>query len=244
MARVPRILGRLSAIALCFILLVTARHASLAQIPGMGGFYQPPMYGYGVGMGGGGWGGWGDWAAGSTVAGSYMAGLGSAIRAQGQYNLDTSGAAINLEEARKRDIENRVRWTNAYFEMRRINQENTHPKRSPTPPETWARLAQQATPNRLPSSLLDPVTGKIDWPLALQTDEFKADRETLNQLFAERAATHGAIGHAGHQQIRKTVDDSLAKLRAQIRQMDSRSYMEARNFLTSLAFESNFASSG
>jgi hypothetical protein len=210
-----------------------------------GGFYQPPGGAYGGGWGGGWGGGFVDaWGAGSTPMGSYMMGLGSAIRAQGQYNLDTSGAAINLEEARKRNIENDVRWTNAYFEMRRINRENTHPKRSPTPPETWARLAQQAAPNRLPSSLLDPVTGKIDWPLALQSDAFKADRDTLDQLFAHRAATNGAIGLDGFTQIRKSTDDALAKLRSQIRQIDSRNYMEARNFLTSLAHEANFASSG
>ena len=54
----------------------------------------------------------------------------------------------------------------------------------------------------------------------------------------------GAIGLDGFTQIRKSTDDALAKLRSQIRQIDSRNYMEARNFLTSLAHEANFASSG
>lgn len=223
--------------------------AAVAQIVGgnapPGGYYQPPGNAYGGGWGGGWGGGFVDgWGAGSTPMGSYMTGMGNAIRAQGQYNLDTSGAAINLEEARKRDIENDVRWTNAYFEMRRINQANTHPKKSPTPPETWARLAHQATPARLPSSLLDPVTGQIDWPLALQGDEFKDDRDALEQLFAHRAATNGAIGLDGFTQIRKATDDALARLKNHIRQIDSRNYMEARNFLSSLAYEANFASSG
>jgi hypothetical protein len=176
--------------------------------------------------------------------GSYMAGMASAIRAQGQYNLDTSGAAINLEEARKRDIENRVRWTNAYFEMRRVNEAYNHPKKSPTSPDTWARLAHQAAPNRLPTSLLDPVTGKIDWPAALLGDDFKADRETLDQLFADRATTHGAIGVDGYARIKKTTDDALSKLKGRIREIDSRNYLEARNFLNSLAYEANFASNG
>lgn len=236
-------------LAALFVTALLCGSAALAQITGghapEGGYYQPPAFGYGGGWGGGWGGGFVDgWGAGSTPMGSYMTGLGNAIRAQGQYNLDTSGAAINVEEARKRAIENDVRWTNAYFEMRRINQANTRPKKSPTPPETWARLAQQATPNRLPSSLLDPVTGKIEWPLALQGEEFKADREALEQLFAHRAATSGAIGVSGFNDIRKTTDDALARLRGQIRKIDSRNYMEARNFLTSLAYEANFASSG
>ena len=88
-----------------------------------------PYYG---GYGNGGW-GFNDWGAGSTPAGSYLTGMANAIRAEGEYNLNTSAAAINLEEAQRRDIENRKLWTNTYFEMRRINESYTHPKRPPVP---------------------------------------------------------------------------------------------------------------
>src|SRR5262245_32416903 len=68
-----------------------------------GGYSTMPYYG--------GYGGWGfNNGIGSTAAGSYLGGLASAIRAEGQYNLMSSAAAINLEEAAKRDIENRQRW--------------------------------------------------------------------------------------------------------------------------------------
>ena len=42
----------------------------------------------------------------------------------------------------------------------------------------------------------------------------------------------------------QAVDAALAKLKAQIRQIDTRNYLEARNFLNSLGYEANFASAG
>jgi len=61
-------------------------------------------------------------------------------------------------------------------------------------------------------------------------------------LFADRSATQGAIGIEGYNKIRAAVDDALARLKASIRAIDSRNYLEARNFLMSLGYEANFPS--
>jgi hypothetical protein len=204
-------------------------------------FGPPPYYGYGGYGYGFGWGGYSG--AGSTAAGSYLAGLGQTIRAQGQYNLMSSEAAINLEEARKRDIENRERWTNTYFEMRRINKAYRDAERGPRlSTEAWVRMAHDAAPKRLASHALDPVTGQIAWPTALRADAFSQDRETIDQLFAERAATDGAVGIDTYTKIRAAIDDALAKLKDRIRDIDTRNYVEARTFLTGLAREADYPS--
>jgi len=226
--------------ALAMAVIAATARAQVAEV--VPGGYAPgagaiaPYYG----VGGYGYGGFNDWGAGSTPAGSYLTGAANAIRAEGQYNLLSSAATINLEEAARREIENRKRWTDAYFEMRRVNDAYNHPKRPPTPPETWVRLAHDAAPARLPPTVLDPVSGRIYWPSALMDPFFTPDREMLEQLFADRAATQGAIGIQGYNQIRRAVDDALARLKANIRAIDSRNYLEARNFLTSLGYEANF----
>ncbi|MCH8858930.1 MAG: hypothetical protein IID54_05035, partial [Proteobacteria bacterium] len=141
------------------------------------GTFNPPYYGGGhyggggYGGGGYGYGGWGN--GGGTVAGNYLTGLGRAIRAQGQYNLDTSAATINLEEARTRQIDNRKLWTNTYFEMRKVNQASRDAERRPRgTPETRVRLAQEAAPNRFSPGELDPVTGVvIDYELPVMKPE-------------------------------------------------------------------------
>ena len=184
----------------------------------------------------------GQLGRGSTVAGSYMAGMSEAIRAEGQYNLLTSEAAINAQQAASLDIDNQVKWTNAYFEMRKINREN-RPKSEPVPQETWVRLAQAQAPKRLNSGSLDPITGNILWPSVLLDSAFESERETLEGLFAHRALTHGAIGINAHRKIRAATDKALDVLKSKIREIDSRNYVECKNFLNSLAYEADFPTS-
>jgi hypothetical protein len=215
-----------------------AAPAGATYVPGT---FYPPYYGGGGGYYGG-WGGWGfggwGWGAGSTAAGSYLTGLGNAIRAQGQYNLDTSAAAINLAEAAKRDIENQKLWTQTYFEMRNINQAyRSAQRRPPAPPETWVRLAQNAAPDRPSPGELDPVTGKIHWPAGLLGGEFKAYRDRLDALFADRALAAGAIGADMHALIRDTLNQMLDELRSRIRNFETSQYVAARRFLISLRHE-------
>ena len=129
-----------------------------------GAYTQMPYYGYG-GFGGGGY-GWGGFnGIGSTPQGSYLGGMSQVIRSQGQYNLMSSQAAVNLQEAQKKNIENQVQWTNAYIEMRRMRDAYRAETKVPPPTaEAWARNAHAAAPDRLPSSSLDPVTGALQWP--------------------------------------------------------------------------------
>ncbi len=171
--------------------------------------------------------------------------MGKAIRAQGQYNLDTSAATINLEEARTRQIDNRKLWTNTYFEMRNVNKAYRDAQRPPArSPETWVRLAQKTAPARLSTSQLDPVTGRIAWPAGLTGPAFKSDREKLDPLFADRALAHGAIGVETHAEIRQLVDAMLASLKARIREFNTDQYLASRNFLTSLRYEATMPTTG
>ncbi len=229
----------LSSLVLLLASVALAQPYATGYVPG-GGAYVRPYYGAG-GYGGYGWGG--GWGAGSTPAGSYLSGLGQAIRAQGEYNLNTSAAAINLEEADKKDIENQQLWTKTFFEMRNMNQAYRDSQKGPKPTaEDWVRLAHEGVPDRLNSSALDPVNGHIGWPTVLLGDDFRKQRETLDVLFADRAIMHGAIGVQTHGKIRSTIDDMMSNLKDHIRDFDTKNYLEARNFLSSLARESDFPS--
>ncbi len=212
------------------------------------GTFYPPYYGGGSGYGGGGrgWGGWGGWGGvGSTAAGSYLTGMGNAIRAEGQYNLDTSAAAINLTEAQRRRIENSKLWTQTYFEKRRINQAyRDSQKRPPGDDQTWMRLAQTGLPSRLSPSVLDPVTGRITWPAGLDADVYKNDREELDRLFADRALARGAIGPQAHGEITQSIGNMQATLKDHIKDYNTNQYLDTRNFLNSLAYEASAPTPG
>lgn len=198
-----------------------------------------PTYGgggYGYGGWGGGWGG-----GGGTVAGNYYNGVANAVRAQGDYNLSTSQAYVNMEEAKRREIENRKAWTDAYFEMRRANSDYRAAERGPRgTPEDWVRFAKEAAPNRMSPGELDYVTGRIAWPRLLQSDEFKDGRESLDALFADRADRGGSIGPEGYQKIRNETAAMTAYLKKNIKRFPPNEYLDAKKFLESLAFEARF----
>src|SRR5690242_11792328 len=57
----------------------------------------------------------------STAAEGLGRGIGDVVRSQGEYNLNTSQAAINLTQARSQEIDNRMQATQTYFAMRNLN---------------------------------------------------------------------------------------------------------------------------
>ena len=100
---------------------------------------------------------------------------------------------INLTDAQRREMENLQKWTETYFDMRRVNREARTAERGPRPTEAdLVRYAQIGKPQRLSPSELDAVTGRISWPRLLQAAEFAPQRNALEEVFSHRASS-GAI---------------------------------------------------
>ena len=57
----------------------------------------------------------------STAAEGYANGMAAMVQSAGSYNLNTSQAAMNLESARSQALDNDLKGTQTYFEMRNIN---------------------------------------------------------------------------------------------------------------------------
>ena len=75
-------------------------------------------------------GGWGGGYHSSTLEEGVQRGYADVVRSRGMANLMNSEAAINLQEADKKYLENRLTATQTYFEMRRYNQEARRAERS------------------------------------------------------------------------------------------------------------------
>ncbi len=165
------------------------------------------------------------------------------VRSAGVYNLLSSEALGKVEDARKKYIENRLQWTQTYFEMRRINDEYRRAgyERDKSSAEDLARRAQLASYKRLSSSQLDPITGYLAWPRLLTTPPFADLRRDLDRLYAERAGSKGAIGYDKYGQILERVDQMQELLRSMIKQVPPADYIDARRFLESLGHEARFA---
>lgn len=57
----------------------------------------------------------------STVGQSYAMGMSSLVQAAGQANLNNSEAAKNLEQAASMNLDNQLKGTQTFFEMRKMN---------------------------------------------------------------------------------------------------------------------------
>lgn len=175
----------------------------------------------------------------STAAEGYQRGMADVIRSTGTYNLLTSEAMKNVEDARKKYIENRLQGTDTYFEMRRLNKQARQAETGPRPTQNDViRYAQERAPDRLSPSEVDPLTGGIAWPSLLQEDTFKTAREKLNELYEKRAGRGSLTASELNQvsQLIASMDETLQK--NYVGRVPPMLYAPAKSFLKSLSYES------
>jgi hypothetical protein len=213
--------------ALAVVFLATLVAEAQAQVAPYAYGYSP--YGY---YGGG---------HASTAAEGYANGMSNIIQSAGSYNLQTSQAAINVEQARSMDLDNRLKGTQTYFEMRKINTASRKSEESPglSTEDSW-RYAQMYVPKRPTPTQLDPVTGKIYWPVMLRDGRYDGYRKKIDDLFVQREASHGGIGYETYTQIVEVTNGLLDSLKKNIDLYNNSDYVKLKSFVESLAYEAKF----
>ncbi len=179
----------------------------------------------------------------ATPAESYARGVSDVVRSQGDYNLNTSEAMLNLSEVRRREIENARQWTDTYFEMRAANRAYRAEERQPrATSEQMVRWAKEDAPDRLSPSELDPVSGKVSWPVALKTDDFEKMRAEIESLYNKRAAG-GVLTIDERRKLRDACNLMQTHLKDQIRDLPPSDYLAAKKFIDSLSYEASLPTS-
>lgn len=164
-------------------------------------------------------------------------GLGNVIRSTGEANLLNSQAANNYEDARRKEMENRVYGTEAYFEMQQINREAREAAASPrATQEDLTRYAKENAPKRLSPSELDPLTGEIGWPPLLQSAAFARDRGKLEVVFSQRAKS-GRFTPEQRTEVDQRTRSMHAELKKNLSAYPPQDYVQAKKFLEQLAYE-------
>ncbi len=184
------------------------------------------------------WGRGGGYHA-STAAEGYGRGMADIVRSQGEYNLATSEAMINVEEARKAYIENRTRATEAYFQQRRINEINREGKRYEQRQQTseWVRKQKEKPPRRLTPEELDPFTGEIYWPAAFSDAGYRSLRDELERLFRIRAEQSPPLNAQDASAARKAITSLSESLKQNFSQTEPTDFTLALRFIDGLKSE-------
>jgi hypothetical protein len=195
---------------------------------GYGGGYGMPYGGFGGGLG---------WGSPGTAQSAGLQGLASVIGASGYANLMDSQAVINLTQARSQDIKNRVDWTNSYIEMRQAHKAYVASNITRLSTDELNKIAKDQSPKRLDVTQLDPLTGRITWPIILRDPRYAAPIDDIENLFKTRATTSGFIGAESYLGIDKACTQLMDMLKSNIDEYNSRDYISASRFLESLRFD-------
>jgi hypothetical protein len=193
-----------------------------------------------VGLGGGYGSGYDDYVTAATVGESYDRGLASIIRAEGQYNLNTSAAAINFQQAERLALANSTDYIKTYFQVRSLNDQYRAAIRGPRGTlADYVRLSHYGRPQRLTPSELDPVSGQLSWPLILQADDFTPARKRLDALFVQRADPQG-VNLQGYLKIDQLTRAMQEELKMHVADIPPDDYLRARNFIESVNYEARY----
>ena len=212
--------------------LLIGAHTVIGQYPygAYGGYGPPAGYGYGHGFARGG----------STVLGSQLHGMADLVRSSGYANLRNSEAAINAEEARSRQLDNRVKYAQTYYERKRIREEAKAYDNNKITMEQVHRMAALKRPRRLGSEQLNPVTGEISWPLAAMQPMMNGTRRRISQLFAERT-DDGKLQPQAYFEIVRLCDLLDEQLGKELGSIPMQAVSQAKAFVKSLAYEARLA---
>lgn len=179
----------------------------------------------------------------STAGESFARGAAEVIRARGEFNLNTSEAAINAQEARARAIVNAQAAVDAYFKIREMNRDYRRAERGPRPTqEDLERYARAAQPAPLSPSELDALTGQVNWPILLRDDRFASLRAEYEELLDRWAVSRNlgrtdGFGTEQHLAVRRTTDKMEERLREAVRNLHPQDYAVAKQFLRSLEYQ-------
>jgi len=175
----------------------------------------------------------------STLEEGWLRGLGALTVSEGQANYYNSLAAVNGEEAYSRYVQNRKNATDAYFYMRQSNRASREAQRDVRlTPDQYVALAKKGAPANLSQQQYERTLGRIEWPAVLAGTEFAVEREALDRAFRARSPGDSGAASAFYGNVRQLTDSFQAKLKNKINELDATQYMAAKNFLRSLAYES------
>ncbi len=184
----------------------------------------------------------------STAGESLMRGMGDLTRSRGERNMMNAEAARTMTEVRSNELDNRVKYTETYWERKRINSENRFYSAEEKAAISQKNLekqmfyrARQSPSKRVGGGKVDAVTGAIRWPIELQNPRYDQFREDLNEMFEDRADKQGAIGFESYRRITDLTDDWLRQLKKDLRNkeggMRQREYLQSKRFIQQLAEE-------
>jgi hypothetical protein len=130
----------------------------------------------------------------STAAEGAARGWANILQAQGERNLSNSQAAINVQDAYSKAIDNHMSAVNAYYAKKDIYRQQRQQEEYEKESRRLARRARNELPP-LTAEEFDRTTGRIAWPGPLEQSQYNEYRQMLDANFQRRAETGALSGN-------------------------------------------------
>src|SRR5688572_9361606 len=164
----------------------------------------------------------------STVPESILRGEADLVRAFGEADYNHSAAWLIREGAYSTRLDNRLKYTQTFFQMRAINAAARAVERGmPAHQEALARYKRERTPCRLATHQLDPVSAGIQWPVAFECKCFDAFRKRMDELYAERTPQNSGLGSRNYRDVQAVVCTMRHLLKHRVHELDTAEYIHA-----------------
>jgi len=139
-----------------------------------------------------------------------LRGRADVIRSQGEASVLHSQAAINYQEAYSRQLDNKLKRADTYWSARSIYERN----RAIQDRERMEKTARKLAKSRLePMELdeFDPVTGLVNWPALLSSNEYAPYRIRLEALLQKRSL-YGTLSADDYAEISNLIRNWRARV--------------------------------
>lgn len=173
----------------------------------------------------------------STAEEGYGRGLADIIRSQGIYNRLSAEALVQQEEARRQYIENQKQGVETYFRVRELNRTRGDRAKHRESVRQWLEERSPHQPRRPGPNRLNPVTGRIDWPVLLQDGTYVDGRRLMERVFAERAFLGGTLDAHRYETVVTAGKEMLNELKERIDEVRPQDYIVAKRFVEALINE-------
>ncbi len=170
---------------------------------------------------------------------SVMEGAGSLLTGAGSYNLQSAQAIDTLEMAKAKYIQNYRDAIDARYAIKRANDMYRAEKfaKEKTSPELLSRVIQAKLPDRLSAAEYDRRTGEMNWPAVLLAPEFAADRQAVEQAFAQRRGEDVGVTSIFYREVSQRAQRMHNTMLSKIENIPTSDSIAARKFLKSIEFE-------
>lgn len=154
-----------------------------------------------------------------------------------ELNKLNAEAMIAYEEAKSKNMLNRLLWTETYFKMREINREARKKEQGPAVDnETAKRIAKNAAPRPLTQEQFNRVTGEVKFPIVLKDNVFQTYRINLQYQLKEFVRLQDK-DYDSYNSLRRSIEFLSNLLKENVKKYEMGEYGQAKTFLESLLYE-------